>query len=1015
MTEDRQIVARYAPEKLTVKFFLTGGTNGPEDQEVLYGGKAKGTNVVPERDGYDFIDWYAEPSGGKPFDFDTPLYADTVLYAGWKEKEYSITLAEGTQVEQLLINGELREGNSWAALPGDLVEVRFASTPRPLSLRVTQSDGVWIDLTPYADGNGWSCLFNMSECSVTLSAQYEAAGTLKIEAESEVMEYLLYSASGMYLGSENESQVPVGTYTLEVWLSDGQHCRQENVIISQGQTTTVMIQSQTRHTVTFQVVSEPNPSLPVGLTLSVYGMGTGGDRMYYVDAVSVQNGEASISLPDGQYFLAASSGQISESTKTFTVSGQSVSHSVTLEWGMDIQLDLRCTNGWVSGTAYLQVESKLANGEWAIMYATSVGTSGTFLLEGVIMERDWEYRLRLVELYDQRGIQQQTVSEPVKFDPNAGGKVYLTYQLQQNNIPNFSGEGNGVLLSRGSAYPGDTVELIVRYNGTVAPEAFAVRLPDGLTDLNGTTSLTLTPDGEKQGTVRAMLKVADTAQRGNYSIPVTVTAGGKNYDFSAAVLTVDRPTLSGPAMAKAGESFNVYGEAPEGSKVTIRGASGKVYAIVVSSGRFYSGTVTLSGTDTLIGEVAVGSAAVQTNELEVMVTEEQPLALETVSYGSPYGALYVASRNSKLDSYLFNQYVDMELKGFDLRFSASFNREDVDTVSFRFCGQSYQAYPDGYGSWMTTFSRGTWGGAGLKEVTAQVSLYNGSTYELPVAIINLLVDPSGVITDENGQPLEGVTVLCQVWDETANGWKDLDAAAIGQTNPQVTDSQGRYGWYVPEGKYRVLAFKEGYLDYDSSLHAGDFEPDWDGTIPPARTDINFSMTPAKSTYTVYPTAVTGGTVAANAASAEAGQSVTLTVTPEEGLRVSSVTVRTLSGTSVPIAREAENTYTFTMPYADVTYSAAFSGTQQTSVSIASADADGQVSVTIRGLLENARLMAAYYDKDGRMLGVDVQEVKAGTGTVQMNVPVSGTAVKVSVFLLDHEQKPLVPSTDRQLN
>ena len=98
----------------------------------------------------------------------------------------------------------------------------------------------------------------------------------------------------------------------------------------------------------------------------------------------------------------------------------------------------------------------------------------------------------------------------------------------------------------------------------------------------------------------------------------------------------------------------------------------------------------------------------------------------------------------------------------------------------------------------------------------------------------------------------------------------------------------------------------------------------------------------------------------------------------------------------------------------LTYRVAFSGTQQTSVSIASADADGQVRVTISGLLENARLMAAYYDKDGRMLGVDVQKVKAGTGTVQMNVPVSGAPAKVSVFLLDQEQKPLVPRADVEL-
>lgn len=1009
VTENRQIVAQYAPQVLKVQFFLTGGTNGPKAQQVPYGQAAEKPAKTPTRAGYTFTGWYAEPGGTQPFDFGTKLQADTVLYAGWKEVEYTITLRAGTEVDRLLVNGQPASG-TWSARSGDLVEVRFASAPRPLSLSYEGAS-----LTPYFDGTYWTAVFTMPGRDITLAAQYEATGTLEIQADGlQVSEYLLTSDSGMYLGTGNKSEAPVGTYTLEVWLNDGQHFQRENVVLSQGQTTTVTFQPGSKYHVTFVVTGFPNENLPSGLTLSVYGMGTDGSRMYYVDTVPVGTGTVGIDLPDGRYFLAAGAGTVTKQTDTFTVSGQALSHSVALQLGLDIPVELSCTGtAEVPGTAYVTVESKLGNGEWGAVYTASVGSSGSFLLENVILETGGEYRLRLTDFYDRQGIQRQFASEPVGFTHEGMEKVCLTYQLQENDIPNFSGGGNGVLLSRSTAYPGDTVELIVRYNGTAAPTEFTVRLPEGLASLEGGNTLTLIPDGGTQGTVRAMVKVAGTAQRGTCSIPVEVTAGGESYAFSAAVLTVGQPTLNGPAMAKAGEPFHVYGEAPEGSKITIRGASGQVYAVTVAEGRFYNTSVTLSEGDTLTGEVAVEGNAVQTNELEVMVTEDQPLALTGVTYDGTTAAVW----NSKLDSYLFNQYVDMELKGYDLRFSASFNRADVYSVLYHFCGREYPASGNGSGTWTAAFDRGTWGGAGLKDITATVVLYDGYTYtsvNVPVAIVNLLVDPSGVITDENGQPLAGVTVRCQVWDETTNAWKDLDAAAIGQTNPQVTDSEGRYGWYVPEGKYRVLAFKEGYLDYDSSLHAGDFEPDWDGTIPPARTDINFSMTPVRSTYTVYPTAVTGGTVEA-ADSAQAGQPVTLTVTPEEGLQVSSVTVLTLSGTSVSVDKgQAENTYTFTMPYADVTYRVAFSGTRQTTLAIASAGSDGKVEVTIRSLLENAMLTAAYYDEDGRLLGAKTQAVVAGIETARLTVPYSGTAAMVRVFLLDQEQKPLAPSADYPL-
>ena len=44
-----------------------------------------------------------------------------------------------------------------------------------------------------------------------------------------------------------------------------------------------------------------------------------------------------------------------------------------------------------------------------------------------------------------------------------------------------------------------------------------------------------------------------------------------------------------------------------------------------------------------------------------------------------------------------------------------------------------------------------------------------------------------------------------------------DADWFGQTNPQTTDNQGRYGWDVPEGWWKVAFTKDGYLPATSRV------------------------------------------------------------------------------------------------------------------------------------------------------------------------------------------------------
>ncbi len=103
-----------------------------------------------------------------------------------------------------------------------------------------------------------------------------------------------------------------------------------------------------------------------------------------------------------------------------------------------------------------------------------------------------------------------------------------------------------------------------------------------------------------------------------------------------------------------------------------------------------------------------------------------------------------------------------------------------------------------------------------------------------VAKIIVLIDPSGFVyegVESNRVP--GVTATLE--QEVDGRWVAWDAALFGQVNPQVTDSEGRYGWDVPAGKWRVIFTKPGYESFNSTAV-------WDGTVPPPKFDLNVGLT-----------------------------------------------------------------------------------------------------------------------------------------------------------------------------
>lgn len=95
------------------------------------------------------------------------------------------------------------------------------------------------------------------------------------------------------------------------------------------------------------------------------------------------------------------------------------------------------------------------------------------------------------------------------------------------------------------------------------------------------------------------------------------------------------------------------------------------------------------------------------------------------------------------------------------------------------------------------------------------------------------IDPSGYIFEgtENNL-LEGVRATVYYLDKASGEWVKWDSEAHGEgPNPNISGADGKYGWDVLIGKWKVVFEKDGYYTVES------IELD----VPPAHLDVNMSM------------------------------------------------------------------------------------------------------------------------------------------------------------------------------
>jgi hypothetical protein len=100
----------------------------------------------------------------------------------------------------------------------------------------------------------------------------------------------------------------------------------------------------------------------------------------------------------------------------------------------------------------------------------------------------------------------------------------------------------------------------------------------------------------------------------------------------------------------------------------------------------------------------------------------------------------------------------------------------------------------------------------------------------------IYIDPSGVVRDQHGNPVEGATVQLFRSASAAGPFFPVpDGSAVmspsNRFNPDTTDHEGRFGWDVVAGFYKVTAARDGCTSATTGVL----------TIPPPVTDLDLRL------------------------------------------------------------------------------------------------------------------------------------------------------------------------------
>ena len=218
-----------------------------------------------------------------------------------------------------------------------------------------------------------------------------------------------------------------------------------------------------------------------------------------------------------------------------------------------------------------------------------------------------------------------------------------------------------------------------------------------------------------------------------------------------------------------------------------------------------------------------------------------------------------------------------------------------------------------------------------------------------------------------GQPASNVTVKATFIAETHTHtvkWVDED----GEEIDSVTVNHGEG---IDEADIPAVPEKDGFTGAWSVTDLAEITEDL--TIEPVYTAIEYENDVKESG---------SGSVEINPTKPVAGDKVTVTVTPDEGIETEGIVVKDASGKEIPVTKNEDGTYSFTQPVGEVTVEALFKAAYKIIKGDGSKivhGSDNTITITVNGAYNKFRSIKI----DGELVKTTNYTAKAGSTIITL--------------------------------
>ena len=456
-------------------------------------------------------------------------------------------------------------------------------------------------------------------------------------------------------------------------------------------------------------------------------------------------------------------------------------------------------------------------------------------------------------------------------------------ELKADKITVFPGGDIGYKGYVGAPSPADFDGHTVTFTYPSTVETISASSPHGDCSASSGTVTCTTANIGASNTFDLFVNLTVPTDYEDSSLAVGLNLNSDPINISNVYTQVTSLSINAPKYVAEGADFTVYGEAYQGANVTLSYIDSTGTTTTLGSTNMQQGdawytfkdkSISTAGTYTL--KVQASDEGVSASATSDIIVGGDYVNISSVVVTGPNGTL-PTNDNTGISS---GQLFELEAFTIDIVFS-----DTIVSPIVSFMGTDYTMVNTTGNTWRASITEG-WTGYGNVEATLTGGADNDLDYGA-IAEILILIDPSGYIYDtSDGNRIEGATAtLYQLVDAnsatvtsitgpdadtdgsisdaeegTTSGdavgtitgcyttlgtldtdlcrWSVWDATASGQVNPQTTDSEGKYGWNVPQGWYRV-AFQK---DNDVNGQGGySINYSRDVYVPPAETTLNLNL------------------------------------------------------------------------------------------------------------------------------------------------------------------------------